>query len=253
MEHPASSTPSQDPASTTDDAALDAAIGPLRQYNVGSARGTLVPLDELVARWSPDPARRQRLAARLADCLRPGHALSAVAREFVCGRLAVIGSDESVDALEAMLADPDAGEAARMALTAIADEAALAALRKAAQTATDARRAGLFQSLGARRDARSVDLLARALDDADSTVAAAAAWALGEIGNGAAGKALRKAIGRAAGHVGPVLADACVRCVESLKAAGEPGDAASLKRAVEDAQPPRHVRDALSRAVTSGR
>ena len=110
--------------------------------------------------------------------------------------------------------------AARNALEAIPSEQAAKALRDSLPSLHGPAKAGVINSLGARREHKSVRVLARLLKDTDSSVAGAAAAALGNIGSTKAGATLRAFQPRAPEAIGQQVADAVLTCAERLRAGG---------------------------------
>lgn len=163
-----------------------------------------------------------------------------------CQRLAVVGTAASVPALADLLADETLNLYARFGLEGIADPAADAALREAANRLTGRQLVGVLNSIGQRRDKQATELLRSKLKDADTNVAAAAAAALGALGTSEAAAALREAI--AASPTAPV-AVACLACAERLAAAGERGPALQLYRAVRRSAAPPNLRSDAARGI----
>lgn len=114
-------------------------------------------------------------------------------KAITCKRLAIYGTKNAVPALAPLLADPDLSSWARIALEAIPDPAANEALVAATGTLNGRLLIGVVNSLGVRKDARSVTPLIKLLDAPDQQVAAAAAEALGHLG-GAAATSDRKSV-----------------------------------------------------------
>jgi ubiquinone biosynthesis protein UbiJ len=108
---------------------------------------------------------------------------------------------------------------------------------------------GIIGSLGSRRDTASVQDLVALLNDADPTVASAAARALGNIGTSEAGTALGLFVGKAPEKVKPAAIDACLVCAERLLAAGKKAEATLLYKPLTGPQQPRHVRLAATRGL----
>lgn len=238
-----SAAPSARPSAET----LARAFAALARYDHGSDRGALLPLDEAAAAATGDPALRTELEAGLERVLR-GPA-SVVAREFACEKLAMLGGPASVEALAALLAEPDLARAALNALRAIPGEAAARALRQRLDEPAGPTLLGAITALGQRRDAASVEALSALLTRADPQVASAAAWALGEIGTPAAGRALRHFLPGAPAAVRPALADACLACAAHLRDLGETRAARALLDALLAANPPFRVRAAALRLL----
>jgi HEAT repeat protein len=226
-------------------AALQQAFDALAGYDRGSGRGALQPIDDAVAAATNDAALRSDLEPRLAAILR-GPA-PAVAREYACEKLALIGGPAAVAALAGLLSNPDLAHAATNALQVMTCAEAAVALRDSLARLSGRALAGVITALGTRRDIASAGKLAALLANPDARVASAAAGALGEIGSPAAGKTLRELLPKAPSALRPALGDACLVCAERLKAAGEAGAARALLDALLATAPSPHVRAAALR------
>ncbi len=105
-----------------------------------------------------EPAQRPGMEAKLLAALAAPE-LTDVGRMFVCRMLALIGTAKSVPALAALLGDPKSADAARYALDAIDDPAAIAACRAALDQLSGVAKAGLIGSLALRGDAGAIPAL----------------------------------------------------------------------------------------------
>lgn len=130
-----------------------------------------------------------RLEIGLIGVLKDPSATYAGKRE-ACRFLWIVGTARSVPVLARMLGDPKLADMARYGLERNPDPSAAAALRNALNHAAGPARIGLINSLGDRRDAASVPVLARMCHDHDARVAEAAITALGKIATPAAFEAL---------------------------------------------------------------
>jgi HEAT repeat protein len=138
-----------------------------------------------------------------------------------CQRLAVVGTKDAVPALAALLSDEKLNCYARCGLEGIADPAVDEALRDAATKLHGRQLVGVLDSIGQRRDAKAVELLAKLLSDKDITVASAAAGALGRIGTTeVSGYLLYHAVVTNS-PVQIAAADGCLVCAGNLAAAGK--------------------------------
>jgi HEAT repeat protein len=153
-------------------------------------------------------------------------------KAIACKELAIHGSADAVADLATLLGDDKLASWARIALEAIPDPACDAALRDAVGRLQGRLLVGVVNSLGVRRDARAIGLLAARLADSDPVVVSAAAIALGRIGDPAALAALRPALASSLPAVRDAAAEACVVVAERLLAAGRGADAALLCDAV---------------------
>ncbi len=159
-------------------------------------------------------------------------------KAITCKRLAVYGTGEAVPALAPLLADPELASWARIALEAIPDPAADAALREAMGKLDGRLLIGVINSIGVRRDAAAVEGLVQRLGNADPQVAATAAAALGQIGDAAATGALQQALATATGEVRSAVAEGCILCAEKRLAQGKSAEAVALYDEVRKADLP---------------
>jgi hypothetical protein len=126
-----------------------------------------------------EPAQRPGMEDKLLAALAKPE-LTEVGRMFVCRMLALIGTAKSVPALAALLGDAKAADAARYALDAIEDPAAVEACRAALGKVTGVAKAGLIGSLALRGDKGSIAALQaiQAAADEPAVVKTAAARGL---------------------------------------------------------------------------
>ncbi len=160
-------------------------------------------------------------------------------KAVTCKKLAVWGSEQAVPALAALLPDPELSSWARIALEVIPGPAADAALRDAMGTVEGRTLIGVINSIAVRRDAQAVDSLIERMKDADAGVAAAAAVALGRIGNEAATAALRQSLSDAPESARSPVAEGCILCAEKMLADGDAGGATQLYDEVRAAALPK--------------
>ena len=142
---------------------LDKAFETLKTYDWGTDRNLLKPIDDAVVASHGNAAARKELETRLAAVLTTG--VSRDAKDFVCRKLMVIGTAESVPTLAGLLADKDLSHMARYALERIPAPEAAQAMRDALPKLNGALKVGVIGSLGVRRDAASVPALAALLAD----------------------------------------------------------------------------------------
>lgn len=230
-------------------ATLDSAFSALRSYDQGSSRGALLPIDEAVVAALPDPAARLALEARLLAAFAAGG--SAVALEYLCAKLTLIGSALAVPAIATLLDQPAVTTAARNALEASPHPEATAALRAQLPRLKGVLLVGVIQSLGIRRDPASVPALALLLPHATPSITSAAAAALGEIGTPAAAQALTAFFPNAPAPLQSALADACLVCADRLVAAYQRTAAQLLYHLLSAPSQPKHIQQAAARGLQS--
>lgn len=230
-----------------DSAAVETAFNTLKTYDWGTDRKTLKPIDQAIVAVQGDAAARQALEKGLVDALAGG--LSRSAQDYVCRRLRVMGTAQSVPALAALLADEKTSHIARYALERIPDEKAVEVLRDALPKVGSKLKPGMIGSLGVRRDTKSIKAISKLLGDSDIQVAQAAAQSLGLIGTSAAAKALSKFAKKAPANMKLPVADARLVCAEQLLADGKKSEAVALYKELKDDDQPTHVKVAAMKGM----
>ncbi len=215
---------------------VDQAFEQLKTYDYGQNDQALHVLELHAVRFASDAPRRAEIAGRLA-ALVAAPETSLAAKTFACKQLVVVGTEAQVPVLARLLDDPQTAEIARYTLDALPGEAASAALRDACGRLTGMPLVGVINSLGLRRDAAAVPLLAQRLGDSDAQIVAAAAEALGKIGTVEAALALTKA--QVPDAARSALHNAKLQCAERLAAAEAAADASALYQEIwASAEPP---------------
>ena len=151
----------------------------LKTYDWGGDRGALVGIDDHIAAAQGDKDKLAEIEQALLDVLQSDTKLPA--KEYICRKLALIGTARGVPALAAMLTDPELSDRARVALEAIPDPSADDALRTALAEAEGTQRVGIVNTLGERRDQKAVPALTEMQNNADPVLANAAKAALRKI------------------------------------------------------------------------
>lgn len=231
----------------TGSGAVDNAFNTLKTYDWGADLRSLKPIDEAIIASQGDAAARKSLEKRLADALAGG--LSRSAQDYVCRRLRVVGTGQSVGALAALLPAEETSHIARYALERISDEKAAQAMREALPKVSNKIKPGIVGSLGKRRDAKSTEAISSLLGDSDIQVARAAAHSLGLIGTAAAAKALSTFAKNAPAGMKLPVADARLICAEQLLADGGKSEAVALYKELQGDDQPAHVKVAAMRGM----
>jgi HEAT repeat protein len=161
-----------------------------------------------------------------------------------CRELGRIGSKDAVAPLAALLKDDKLSHMARYGLEPIDSPAVDAAFRKALSTLKGLPLVGVINSVGVRRDAKAINLLADLLLNADPQVAQASARALGAIGTAKAAKALAAALPKASPPNKLSVYEGLLRCAERLNAAGSWRAALAIYDPLRESQAPPQVRTA---------
>ena len=231
----------------TDSAALDKTLETLKTYDWGADREALKPIDQAIVATHDDAAARKALEKSLVDALAGG--ISRSAQDYVCRKLRIVGTAQSVEALAALLAAEDTSHIARYALERIPDEKAANAMRDALPKVSKKLKPGIIGSLGVRRDKQSIMVFSKLLGDSDIQVAKAAAQSLGLIGTSAAAKELSKFAKKASANMKLPVADACLVCAEQLLADGEKSEAVALYKELKGEDKPAHVKAAAMKGI----
>jgi HEAT repeat protein len=166
-----------------------------------------------------------------------------------CQRLRVVGTVKSIPALAASLGEERTSHAARYALEGMPFPEAVTALRQALGTTSGPIKAGLIDSLGWRHDGAAVPLLTPLLSDADTTIASAAASALGRIGGPDATAALVSLRDQAPPAVRAAVMEGLLLCAENVLAGGDASGAAALYRGLSLSNSPERIRVAAWRGL----
>ncbi|MHB8953659.1 MAG: HEAT repeat domain-containing protein [Pirellulaceae bacterium] len=175
-------------------------------------------------------------------------------KAITCKQLAVHGTKNAVPALAKLLPNAELASWSRIALEAIPDPAADAALREAMGQVQGRLLVGVLNSIGVRRDLQAVDGLAQRLTDADPEVASAAAIALGQIGDAAAAKILEQALATAPAAVRSSVAEGCIYSAEQFLAGDNAAEAVRLYDLVRAAEvPQQRIMEATRGAIVARR
>jgi len=199
------------------------------------------------------PPATKETEARLLGVLKDP-AATREAKATACRQLAVVATKDAIPVLAGLLTDENLSHMARYALEPIPDPSVDAALRGALGKVKGRLLVGVIGSVGVRRDAAAVPVLAKMLDDLDADVAQAAARALGSIGTTEAARALTDALPRASKANQLAFCEGLLRAAERLADAGKGGEAIAIYdglRSLEKA--PHQVRTAAVRGAILAR
>lgn len=224
----------------------------LPAYDWGSTRRPLESIDEAIRSSHTDKQARATLESRLIQVLADPSSTPA-AKDFVCRRLAIIGSAAGVPALADLLSDETLSNMACFALERIPDSAADEALCQALGRVPANLRIGVIHALGSRNSRLAVDPLIRLLGDQDTAIRQAAAGALGKIGGPVAAEALRTALDKSPLLERVTFADSCLKCAEQFSAAGKQAEALAIYEGLSKQDVPQTVRVAALRGTIAVR
>lgn len=233
------------PASVQPDLAKIAAD--VARYESGGNMEPLRAIDALVRATRDKPDLRKPLETALASILTGNSTFEG--KRFACQNLGIIGSEESLPALAGLLERDETVGIACLALGSYPSAKANSVLRDALATRKGAARAQIINTLGDRRDASSVELLAGLAHDADPAVAEAAVAALAKIGDAPARTTIASLRRENAPALANALTDASLRIAGQLAASGDHEAAATAYEEFCQPSQPTHLRRAAFAAL----
>ncbi|MHC4623317.1 MAG: HEAT repeat domain-containing protein, partial [Planctomycetota bacterium] len=222
------------------------------KYEYGKSRQPLAELDDLIRLACDSPDKLNQIEKHFVELLRSD--ATPAGKQFICRKLSIIGTDQSVPTLAAMLTEKatspiEPADMARYALERMPGAAVDRALRDALDKTTGNVKVGIINSLGARGDKKSAKPLGKLVSDPDKDVARAAISALGKIGGKRAAKALSKARTNLAPELRLVWSDAYLACGEKFLAEGDMSWARRIYMQMYSPAVPSTVRAAAFRGV----
>lgn len=236
-----------DPMSFFDRDSLAHLLRLIAGYRGGDSRAPMIDFDALVRSVGDLPSARNAIETSILGVLKGSATLEG--KQFLCQRLAQLGGDASVPVVAAMLDDAATFDMALYALGAIpgsgTDEVLLAALRNS----SGMQRVGIINTLGSRRVERAGTELQGFLGSGDSVVAAAAASALGAIGNETSLRALMSARDASRGIVRRSIQEAVLVCATRAQERGAGASALGAFMSLNVAGVPMPVRCAALRGA----
>ena len=189
-------------------------LGGIKSYDYDQSRQLLSDLDDSLKTVLESP-EQLLLVEQAMDEFLNGDATFA-AKQFVCKKLSIIGTEKSVPVLVKLLKDPATADIALYALERIPGNGVNDALRGAMKKSIDQVKIGIINTLGQRRDESAVKDLKKALNDKNDQVVKAAAAALGKIGGKSAAEALESAVGKANDGLQYTIIDAWLKCADHM-------------------------------------
>jgi HEAT repeat protein len=223
-------------------------IEKIKKYDWGQSRAALVEFGDNLRKVYGDKEKLKKIEDGLLDVLESSDSTRA-GKQFACRQLGIIGTERSVPALAKMLTSEETSDMARYALERIPEVAVDDALREALPKATGKVRVGIINSLGRRRDSKSVSVLSKLVSDSDAMVAEAAVAALGMIADSQASEMLAQAKDKvSAGLQVPVL-DAYLKCADQLTAQGQKDKALAIYKELYKPDKPTPIRTAALRGI----
>ena len=204
---------------------MDELLEKVKSYDYGQSRAALTELSDSIRDAYGSPAKLRGIEKSLVAVLNSD--AKPAAKQFVCRKLSIIGTEQCVPALAAMLTqepaskqEPHPADMARYALERIPGPAVDEALRQALPKTKGKVQVGIINTLGQRRDGKAAAAVGKLVYNSDALVADAAAAALGHIAGPAATKALAQAKDKTKGKLRLVVLDSYLKCADQLVAEG---------------------------------
>lgn len=216
-------------------------------FKPGESRAAFRRIEELVRESISDSALRETLEGGLIKLLEPSSTFEA--RRFACKQLGIIGGKAALPAIGNLLKSDETAGIACLALTTYPAGKADELLRSALPSATGIARIQIINTLGDRRDERSVAILIPLARSADASVAAAAIGALAKIGDKAAWTAIAALRKSAPASLSAAVTDAMLRCAAELAASGDRKAASAAYEMLIGNSEPLYVRRAAFRGL----
>jgi HEAT repeat protein len=200
-------------------AEIDRAVEAAAVYQPGQGFEPFRRLEDWVRQSVAEPAQRNSIETALIKLLNP--TASFEAQRFACKQLGVIGSQTALPVLARLLKDNKTSGLACLALSTYPKGAADDILRSALASANGNTRRQIVETLGDRRDPKSVKTLAALARSPESLTSDAAISSLGKIGTRDAWKALA-ALGKTSTISSSApLTEAMLTCADRLASAGD--------------------------------
>jgi type 1 glutamine amidotransferase/HEAT repeat protein len=221
---------------------VEALLRRIATYQHGDSRASLADLNEFIRNVDDLAEAHRKLEIQFLGFL--GGNATLAGKQFICTRLALVGSEASVPRLVAMLSDPATVDMALFALESIEGKKVDEALIQTLETSKDRTAIGIIGALGRRRVQNATPVLGCVAAGADSSVSTAAVSALGAIGTREALEVLHglKHSGTAEARRG--LYDAMLACAAHLEQEGGKDQALAVYRELNAPGEPLPVRAA---------
>jgi len=237
--------------------AFDELLGKIATYEFGQSRENLTKLTDIIRESYYSAQLLKQFEKRLLKFLRSEATLAG--KQFICKQLSIIGTEEAVPTLTAMLTQPATSDMARYALERIPGAAVDEALCNALDKTSGKVKVGIINSLGERGNEATVVLLSRLLrvpalrgpSDTDKEVAQAAAAALGKIAGPTAAAELGDALRQASGDWRMVLADAYLMCAHKFVTSGNKNAAMAIYQELYTPAKPTPIRSAALAGIVA--
>ncbi|MCK5172123.1 MAG: ThuA domain-containing protein, partial [Planctomycetes bacterium] len=158
---------------------IDRILADLADYKYQDSRATPAEVDGFINLYADNTEMLAYLERKFVGFLSSDATLDS--KQFICKKLALIGTKASVKTLGKMLPNQETLDMALMALEQIDDPSVDKLLRKTITATSGSIQAGIANTIGKRQDAGAVGVLAKLVNSGDTQVQTAVLTALGKI------------------------------------------------------------------------
>ncbi len=211
----------------------------IKNYKYGASRASLNQFEANIRNAAP--TQLKDIEVQLQEVLGDAQA-TFFGKQFACRMLRRIGTEDSIPALQKLLADEKLSNMARFALQGIPSSEVDAVLRQALQELDGDLRIGVIGAIAQRGDARAVGQIAKWLESGNLNLSRAAIKALGQIGGQRAANALSKA--NVASELQALRDDSLLLCADGFVEKGK-----AIYQNMTDADYPVTIRLAAYRGI----
>lgn len=241
---------------------MEQSLAAIKTYDFGASRAALTAFSDEIRKAYGKPDELKKYETALDGVLKSDAKYAG--KQYACRELSLIGTEQSVPVLAAMLTSEEYSDMARYALERIPGAAATKALFEALPKAQGKAKIGIVNSLGERASwdwgnssatkaswdwGNSVAEIAKLANDSDKALSGAAISALGKIGGADAVKALDKARDGAPEGLKPAVYDAYLKIAEKLAAGGNKVEAMKIYTGLNKEGVPAQVRSAALQGI----
>jgi HEAT repeat protein len=238
-----------DPMSFFVEDTLKALLGRIATYQYGESRAALAELDEFIRDVGDLAPAQKKLEASFLEFLSSNATLAG--KQFICQRIARIGTAASVPRLMSMVADSATFDMALSALQSIGGDSVYTTLVRASRSVSGRKLAGIISVFGNRRVTSATAWLIPFVASNDSMIARAAISALGMIGTPSALEALETSSTSVKPSFRRHLLNAMLVCAERLTSDGNREQALRIYRKLNTPAEPLPVRIAALRGMAA--
>ncbi len=193
---------------------IDRMLADLAGYKYQDSRETLAEVDSFTNLFAHNTEMLAHLEQKFIDYLNSDATLDS--KQFICKKLALIGTKASVKTLGKMLTKQETSDMALMAIEQIDDPSVDELLVRSVKKTSGNIQAGIINTIGKRKDAKAVKVLSRLVNSNDAQVQASAITALGKIADSKALGVLEKNVGALTGGAQMLAYDSYLKCVDKI-------------------------------------